>query len=575
MERIKHSIRKKILWSVLAIALIPIILQAFLTLSFTQQSMANQLIQNKTQKVAWVTDKLETELGKYKDFFYEIEIDKSLKNALLYWSLGDELSNTNQKKIRNIFESLLNTNSHIRTVEIYNSVSGNGYIADRVSFTKKEIDEKFCDWGEGDYQKNLVVQMDGTDFIICHQMTEFSSKKRIALIVVRLSKYAFSDIMEKDMEPEETAYIFNDRCEFLNQYGIDADKYQEIAINLFHDSEKTNKMIEKSNLFSFAEKIDKGKVTLIYLVSGRWIELQMKSTIMTAMIILAGCLVAVIFFSKFVSNIISQPIILLSQKIRKTDIHNFIRSEAITRKDEIGMLQESFEAMVRSNQKLVEQEYQKELEKQEAQLKALQAQINPHFLHNTLQVIGGMALTGKSKDIYPVVTALSDILRYAISFSEETVILGQELTYLESYLAIQNSRFNNRIIFEKNICDSTENACIPKLILQPIVENSLQHGLEGKSGEWRIKLCSYLEKETLVISVSDNGKGINPEKLKELKMILEKDNKDILTSSAHIGLGNVQARIRLQSGRGYGIEIMNEEKGGTTIIVRLKFKKQK
>ena len=564
----KQSIRKKILWAMLAISVIPILLQAAFTFTFSNRNMRNQLIQNKTQGIEWLNDKLDKELNKYKDFFYEIEIDKSLKRSLISWSMGEELDNNTLKDIRSVFEGMLNTNSYIHSVEIYNPDKQEGYIADRVSFLHTEKEDGLS-WREDALQTNIVVGQEENDYIITHQMTNLATKKRIALVVVRLSRYAFLDILEKDMEEGESAFLFNDRNELLGSYGNADENMEKVAVQALHSDDDLDTLNERGQLFCFKELVDKGKLQLVYLVPGQWIDHQLKNTVMTALLILAVALVAAILMSQLFSNMISKPIVSLSKKMQTTDIHNFSAGDPVVREDEIGLLQESFENMICRNRELVEKEYQSELEKQEAQLKALQAQINPHFLYNTLQVIGGMAVTGQSKDIYPIVTALSDILRYAISFSEEMVTLEQELTYLESYLAIQNSRFGNRIRFEKKVQPEAMEAYIPKLILQPIVENSLLHGLEGKSGEWLIALNAHIEDSTLVLCISDNGRGVAEEQLTRLRSALEKDDQETLTSSAHIGLRNVQARIRLQSGPGYGLELGSDGKSGMWITIRV------
>lgn len=564
----KQSIQKKILWAMLAISGIPILLQAVFTFTFSNRNMKSQLIQNKTQGIEWLNDKLDKELNKYKDFFYEIEIDKSLKRSLISWSMGEELDNNTQKELRSVFEGMLNTNSYIHSVEIYNPDKQEGYSANRVSFLHMEKEEGLS-WREDALQTNIVVGQEENDYMLTHQMTNLATKKRIALVVIRLSRYAFLDILEKDMEEGESAFLFNDRRELLGSYGNADESLKKVAEQAIYSDNEMDALNEKGQLFCFKELVDKGKLQLIYLVPGQWIDHQLKNTVMTALLILAMALVAAILLSQLFSNLISKPIVSLSKKMQTTDIHNFSAGDPVVRKDEIGLLQESFENMICRNRELVEKEYQSELEKQEAQLKALQAQINPHFLYNTLQVIGGMAITGQSRDIYPIVTALSDILRYAISFSEEMVSLEQELTYLEGYLEIQNSRFGNRIRFEKKVQPEALEAYIPKLILQPIVENSLIHGLEGKSGEWQIAMNAHIEGSTLILCISDNGRGVDEEQLTRIRSALEKDDQETLTSSAHIGLRNVQARIRLQSGPGYGLELESDGKSGMRITLRV------
>ena len=271
------------------------------------------------------------------------------------------------------------------------------------------------------------------------------------------------------------------------------------------------------------------------------------------------------------SRVFSKPIIELSAKMRTITIDDYSEVLRIERKDEIGTLHDSFGIMIERNKKLIAQEYQSKIEKREAQIRALQAQINPHFMYNTLQVIGGMSLKKNVPEVYNITTALGDIMRYSLNFSNETVCLKEELQYFESYLTIQNERFGNKINLEINISEDFMDYLIPKLILQPLLENSLEHGLMNKAGEWRIRLEANLtEEEDLLLTMTDNGVGIEKERLEQIKDSLRYEERS-MKSSAHIGLCNVNLRIRLKfSDEKYGITIESTRGQGTTVKVLTK-----
>ena len=152
------------------------------------------------------------------------------------------------------------------------------------------------------------------------------------------------------------------------------------------------------------------------------------------------------------------------------------------------------------------------LEKQEAQIHALQAQINPHFMYNVMQVIGGMALQRQAPEIYRVTGALGDLMRYCLNFSREMVPLKEEIHYLQSYCMLQNERFNDRIKLHVKIEEELLGCLVPKLLLQPVLENSFHHGLVNKAGDWLLEVKGTLEEEqegnTLILKVMDNGNGI-------------------------------------------------------------------
>ena len=225
--------------------------------------------------------------------------------------------------------------------------------------------------------------------------------------------------------------------------------------------------------------------------------------------------------------------------------------------------------MIARNKELITQQYQAKLEKRNAQLRALQAQINPHFMYNTLQVIGGMALEKEAPEIYSVTIALSDILRYSLNFSQKMVSLEEETEYLKSYIMIQNERFGGRIQLNFRLAPTTVQCLIPKLILQPIAENSFEHGLPNKPGTWILTIESEItEHNDLLVRIKDNGTGIEPERLAQIKKMIDGDASKVLVTDSHIGLLNVHMRVKLlSSNENHGISIISTPDTGTTVNI--------
>lgn len=569
------KIKQRIFGAMLLISLVPIFLLAYFSFHISQENLRKQLMQNRILGMGWMNDKLSTELNQYAELFYQIEVNRKIKKELTSWSLGNGIRDSVMADIRKIFEEALNRNGNMRSVAVYHPTTGEGYLATRTSFQAEKWETADALGGRAaGLQTNLVVQRGGGDFIVTHQMKDFSTGRIIAVLLIRLNKYAFGEVIQESMQQGERACLLNDEGillkEFSHQPGaaVEGD-WQELLDKVRREE---GEAATGQDAFYFYETIGKGKLQLLYVVPNQLIRNQLKDTVTVAVMVMVLSLGAAVLLSILFSEIISKPIIVLSQKMQKTDIHNFAAADTGNRKDEIGLLQTSFETMMLRNQELVAREYQSELEKKDAQLYALQAQINPHFIYNTLQVIGGMSVTGQSKEIYSVVTAFGDILRYAISFEQETVALDREITYLQSYISVWNHRFQNRLQFETQISGKAGQAQIPKLILQPIVENCMEHGLTPKGGEWKIRLTAQEEaaSETIVITITDNGVGMMPEQLAEVRRSLASASENILNASAHIGLNNVQARIKLQSGSSSGVEIQSVPNQGCTITVRIR-----
>ncbi|MEF2767486.1 MAG: sensor histidine kinase [Dorea phocaeensis] len=214
----------------------------------------------------------------------------------------------------------------------------------------------------------------------------------------------------------------------------------------------------------------------------------------------------------------------------------------------------------------------------QTELTALQSQINPHFLYNTLESIRGQALVDDNLEIAQMVEALSSFFRYSISRKGNLVTLRDELANIENYMMIQRYRFNNRFSLEVILDEEDEAAydfLIPRLIIQPVVENAIFHGLEEKLEGGKVTIEVIVTDQNLILTISDNGKGMNGEKLKELnariqsdEVILDEEAKETQRNTG-IALPNIHKRIRLLFGEAYGVNIYSTQGQGTDVEITI------
>ena len=207
---------------------------------------------------------------------------------------------------------------------------------------------------------------------------------------------------------------------------------------------------------------------------------------------------------------------------------------------------------------------QKQLRKAEFEL--LQAQINPHFLYNTLDTIVWSAEAGNQKQVVKMVGSLSDFFRSSLNKGKEIVTIRDELQHARSYLEIQQIRYQDILTYEIDVPEDLFDYQIPKITIQPIVENALYHGIKNVRGGGTITVTGKDEGETMLIQVKDNGKGMKPERLKEITKGLAGEK---LEDTAIYGLYNVNERIRLSFGEEYGISIESEYEKGSCVSIRL------
>ena len=273
------------------------------------------------------------------------------------------------------------------------------------------------------------------------------------------------------------------------------------------------------------------------------------------------CLMLCLWGAWLLSRHLSQPIHTLSHAMGEVERGDFSVQIQSNREDELGKLSKSFNRMVAEYQANLDRSVKRQKELNETQLRMMQAQLNPHFLYNTLDTMKWLGVAHQVPQVAALATDLATILRTSIS-QEEMVTLAQELELVERYIAIQSIRFEDRFTCEIDVAEEFQSCLVPKLVLQPLVENAILHGVADLRDGY-IKLWAERQEDKLVISVSDNGRGMS----KELVEKLNSPDKRIM--GGHLGLYNVDSIIRLHFGGKCGITARSASGEGSCVSVCL------
>lgn len=290
-------------------------------------------------------------------------------------------------------------------------------------------------------------------------------------------------------------------------------------------------------------------------------DLQGKNILINIALILAFILVTV-----FISYTISKPIKLLTRHMSKVREGNLDEQVSVNTRDEVGLLTENFNTMLKDLKGLMRQIQQKEKEKKEAHLAALQAQINPHFLFNTLNAIKWASYMNGVPNIGNKVAALGRLFEIVINKESEFITIKEEMEYLDNYIVLMEFKHNQEITVEYHVSETIKTLYTLKFILQPIVENSIIHGLSEVMSGGKLAISAETEDQKVIFKIADNGKGMTEETIKAL---LQSETNYDRRRFTGIGISNVNERIKLNFGNEYGIEITSKVNLGTTVSVKI------
>lgn len=296
-------------------------------------------------------------------------------------------------------------------------------------------------------------------------------------------------------------------------------------------------------------------------------ELRKTQMIYTALLILATVLMVVVV--NLVVKALLKRFYHISSAVSQIKDGNLDVRVNLNREDEMGQLGNQIDEMLDTIDRLIHENLRHELLMKNSEIKALQNQINAHFIYNVLESIKMMAEIDEKYEISDAVTSLGKLLRYGMKFSSKNVMVESEIEYVKNYLDLINLRFDYRINLAINIPELILRQEIPKISLQPIVENAIYHGIEELAEDASIYIKAYEIENDFCIEITDSGKGMTEDEIDKIQKKIVGEIETEGGSGNGIGLKNVQDRIRISFGEQYGISIYSKEECFTKVVVKL------
>ncbi|MBO9596511.1 MAG: sensor histidine kinase [Cohnella sp.] len=414
---------------------------------------------------------------------------------------------------------------------------------------------------------------DGSLFTVSRVLKDVKHQKplrSIGMLYLSFSEKIFSDIYaDFHAEPgssmmiiDETGRVVSHKDKALILADMGDESYMERVL-------KDDKGIfvhsynGKKSLISYY-KINPINWRIVEFVPYSFITGQIIYIVLLTVLICGACLICIYAISLFLSKRFVRPLLQLNQAMKEVEKGRFDTSIPVATPDEIGQINNHFNKMVMRIKELFEQTIEQEREIRQEELKALQYQVNPHFLYNTLNSIRLMAMISKAGHVAAMTEALIRLLRNTIGKIGSMVPVAVEIENIKDYLYIHRVRYQDQIQVDYMLDEQILPCMMPNFILQPLVENAIFHGFEPRSGKGRIVIRGGMEADSIVISLQDDGIGMTEEHIRHI--FSRKENKAAFVS---IGIKNVNDRIRLSLGSEYGIDVKSIVGEGTVVYVRL------
>lgn len=593
---IRTSIRKRLITLLLVVTIIPIGTSIALTYVHTTESVKQKTIQENHNLMLQGRMNLTSYLETLNRFTYFIYTQPRLMNILKSGANAENYSDVSE--IKNYLNMLSHFNDQIEQAFLYSVKSGRAYsVSKRYVFTDREMAEADIPAASRRADENRYnFYLEPRHRMIPHgvpasekfrlpevitlhrRLTDFPADEFLGYILLDFNLNAMLDIIEhlhkpqrEDMllvTPEGTVVYSTDELNALQS----KDRTIELLIERTRDQSSGVLDWEEEGFSGvvFYEKLPEhlGGWMLAKFIPYSYIYADARQIARINIVIGLAVLLLIVLATTFVSFKITSPLRVLLRNIQRIEAGRLEVDFESLGNDEIGYLGQRFTSMVNRIKSLILREYQLELQNRTNQLKVLQSQINPHFLNNALQSIGSLAVEQEAPQVYTYIRMLSEIMRYSMNSGSGIVPLSEELAHLRSYLELQKLRFEDRLTYRIDCDPGLMGVPVPKMMIQPIVENYFKHGFDhhGEAGSVSVTVVRN-GADGLDITVEDTGVGMDNQEMERLNEIWRKRLPYEPHRSGKTGLHNLYGRLQLYYGEAGTIRLAPRPGGG--LIVKL------
>ena len=543
------SIQSVIFATVAVLVLSAVVIVTGVSMKFTNTS----IFENSSEYTHTIIQQMNQNIDSYIDYMENIAYLISSNEDVQDYLFDEKIDNEGRYRILNQFQTILDSRSDIRNVGII-SKNGRMLINDGSKSVNQDLDLNTQEWYATALEKpnGPILTSSHVQHIISGERPwvitlsrgirdRSGSGEKEGVFFIDLNYSAISGLCDQSTVGTKGYAFILDAKGNIVYHPQQQQLYNELQtenISLIMDTDEDTVLTGTGNdgkLYSISRS-EKTGWTVVDCTNVK--ELLSKSRQAQSVYVLTAIILVIValLFSRFMARSITLPIQKLRDSMKKVQEGDFSVSDVVVdSKNEIGSLTKSFDVMTHRIHELMEQNVHEQEEKRKSELKALQSQINPHFLYNTLDSIIWMAEGKKNEEVVLMTASLARLLRQSISNEDEVVPIANEVEYARGYLTIQKMRYKDKLEFQIEVDSSILYIPLIKLVLQPIIENAIYHGLKYKESKGLLIVKGFMKDGNAVLQVIDDGVGMDEETLAHIY-----DKHKVNYHSNGVGVYNVQ-----------------------------------
>ena len=594
MKRIREwvdhlSVKKKLVfYGYITITPVLVIICVILLISNYKKEVEKRL-ENDETSVSTLAESLGILQTDIKDFSTYICINNDIHELLTTQDVVSKNQNARlwlDEAPMEIVQDMMALKGYLKTIAIYpengirpylRCMDGSAYVSDLTDIHQSEIFKETMESDSGMIWKSVTkgrgetYETNRTDKIVLYRrMPDLSQKKTLGFIAIGVDKEYFLKLCRGIAKEGEAVLILDRSGSILVQTG---DLDEELS-GYLSGSEFVNANYRKREThFTYGEyevicrQLEKNASIVCKIVPKYDLQMQVLDIVHMPLLLLIGMLIGLLPLLWIISDIVTKPLYQLTLAINEVSEGDLEQQVEVITHDEVGEVAECFNQMVKAIKELIDENYVMKLQEKESELAALQAQINPHFLYNTLDSLYWQATNEGNDEIAESILALSQLFRLVLSQGKREVAVAQEVELVYRYLQIQKMRFSKRLDFTIDVEESIKSLIIPKLILQPFVENAIVHGFENVSTPCKVTVTGKREGNRIRFEIRDTGIGMTQEQIAEIW----KEEPDHYRKQriGRYAIRNIRERLIRKYGTDFTLEIQSDVGKGTRVILIL------